>query len=146
MVVFALQRLAVLAATLFCASLIIFAVMEILPGDAAQAMLGPTATPESVAALSHKLGLDQPAPLRYAHWISGALRGDFGLSYAYGSPIGPLIASSLSVSAPLAIMAMALAAVIALTAGVYAAARRGRARDAIVMGADPIGVARANFW
>jgi peptide/nickel transport system permease protein len=146
MIVFALLRLAVLAATLLCASVIVFAVMEILPGDAAQAMLGPTATPESVAALSHKLGLDQPAPLRYAHWIGGALHGDFGLSYAYGSPIGPLIGSSLLVSAPLAIMAMALAAVIALTAGVYAADRRGRAGDAIVMGASQIGIALPNFW
>ncbi len=146
MVSFVLQRLAVLAATLLCASLIVFAVMEILPGDAAQTMLGPTATPESVAALSHKLGLDQPAPLRYAHWIGGALHGDFGLSYAYNSPIGPLIGSSLLVSAPLALMAMALAGFIALTAGVYAAGRRGRAGDAIVMGASQIGIAVPNFW
>ncbi len=146
MVSFVLQRLAVLAATLLCASLIVFAVMEILPGDAAQTMLGPTATPESVAALSHKLGLDQPAPLRYAHWIGGAVHGDFGLSYAYNSPIGPLIGSSLLVSAPLALMAMALAAFIALTAGVYAAGRRGRTGDAIVMGASQIGIAVPNFW
>src|SRR5260370_40630707 len=130
MIGFPLQRVALLLATLLCASVIVFAVMEILPGDAAQAMLGPTATPETVAALSHKLGLDQPAPLRYLHWISGAVRGDFGLSYAYGSPIGPLIAASLAVSAPLAIMAMALAVVIALTAGVYAADRRRRGGDA----------------
>ena len=126
MIAFTLQRLALLAATLLFASLVVFAVMQILPGDAAQTLLGPTATPESVAALSHKLGLDQPAPVRYARWIGGALRGDFGVSYAYGSPIGPLIASSLAVSAPLALMAMALAAVIALVAGVYAADRRGR--------------------
>ena len=106
MVLYALQRLAVLAATLIAASLIVFAVMNILPGNAAETMLGSTATPEAVAALAHKLGLDQPAPVRYAHWIGGALRGDFGLSYAYGSPIGPLIASSLAISAPLAIMAM----------------------------------------
>jgi peptide/nickel transport system permease protein len=146
MLVYALQRLAVLAATLVCASLIVFAVMQILPGDAAQTMLGPTATPEAVAALSHKLGLDQPAAIRYVRWIGGALRGDFGLSYAYGSPIGPLIASSLAVSAPLSIMAMALAAIIALAAGVYAADRRGRVGDALVMGASQIGLAVPNFW
>ncbi len=146
MLLYALQRLTVLVATLFAASLIVFAVMNILPGDAAQTMLGPTATPEAVAALAHKLGLDQPAPVRYAHWIGGALRGDFGLSYAYGSPIGPLIASSLAVSAPLAVMAMALAAGIALTAGVYAADRRGRTGDAIVMSASQVGLAVPNFW
>src|SRR5208337_2596510 len=146
MVLYALQRLAVLAATLVAASLIVFAVMNILPGNAAQTMLGSTATPQAVAALSHKLGLDQPAPIRYARWIGGALHGDLGLSYAYGSPIGPLIASSLAVSGPLALMAMALATFVALTAGVYAADRRGRAGDAVVMGLSQIGIAVPNFW
>ncbi len=146
MLLYLLQRLAVLAATLVAASVIVFAVMDILPGNAAETMLGPTATPEAVAALAHKLGLDQPVYVRYAHWIGGALHGDFGLSYAYGSPIGPLIASSLSISAPLAVMAMALAAFIALTAGVYAADRRSRPGDAIVMAASQIGLAVPNFW
>jgi peptide/nickel transport system permease protein len=140
------QRIVLFVATLLFASLVVFAVMQILPGDAAQTMLGPTATPEAVAALSHKLGLDLPAPIRYARWIGGALHGDLGLSYAYGSPIGPLIASSLAVSAPLALMAMALAAIIGLVAGVYAADRRGRAGDAMVMGFSQIGIAVPNFW
>ncbi len=140
------QRIAVLLATLLIASLVVFAVMQILPGDAAQTMLGPTATPEAVAALSHKLGLDLPAPVRYARWIIGALHGDLGLSYAYGSPIAPLIASSLAVSAPLALMAMALAAAVGLVAGVYAADRRGRTGDAVVMGFTQIGIAVPNFW
>ena len=146
MLLYLLQRLAVFAATLVAASVIVFAVMNILPGNAAETMLGPTATPEAVAALSHKLGLDQPATVRYAHWIGGALRGDFGLSYAYGSPIAPLIASSLAISGPLAILAMALAALIALAAGVYAADRRRRPGDAIVMAASQIGLAVPNFW
>ena len=146
MLLYGLQRLAVFIATLLVASLVVFAVMNILPGDAAQTMLGSTATPEAVAALSHKLGLDQPAYIRYLQWIGGALRGDLGASYAYGSPIGPLIASSLAISGPLAIMAMALAAVIALAAGVYAADRRGRMGDALVMGASQVGLAVPNFW
>jgi peptide/nickel transport system permease protein len=99
-----------------------------------------------VAALAHKLGLDQPAPVRYAHWIAGALHGDFGRSYAYGVPIGQLVASSLAISIPLAMMAMALSAGIALAAGIYAADRRGRTGDAIVMGASQIGLALPNFW
>jgi len=146
MLLYAFQRLTVLVATLLFASLIVFTVMNVLPGDAAETMLGPTATPEAVAALAHKLGLDQPAAIRYAHWIGGALRGDLGLSYAYGSPIAPLIASSLAISAPLAMMAMALAAAIALAAGVYAADRRGCKGDAMVMGASQIGLAVPNFW
>src|SRR5271156_7137486 len=146
MLAYAIQRILLFVATLLIASMIVFAVMNILPGDAALTMLGPTATPEAVASLSHKLGLDQPAPIRYAPWIGVALRGDLGLSYAYGSPIGPLIASSLAVSAPLALLAMALAAVIGLAAGVYAADRRGRVGDAVVMGFSQIGIAVPNFW
>src|ERR1700690_3454508 len=140
------QRIVLFVTTLLVASLVVFAVIQILPGDAAETMLGSTATPEAVAALSHKLGLDLPAPIRYSHWIDGALRGDLGLSYAYGSPIGPLIASSLAVSAPLALMAMAFAAGVGLATGVYAADRRGRVGDAIVMGASQVGIAVPNFW
>src|SRR5260370_29331966 len=119
MVVVAGERGGVLVGRVRCAWVIVFAVMEILPGDAAKAMLGPTATPETVAALSHKLGLDQPAPLRYLHWIGGALRGDFGLSYAYCPPLGSLLPSRLSVSAALAVMAVARAPRIASTPGAY---------------------------
>src|SRR3984957_12820930 len=94
------QRIALFVATLLIASMVVFAVMQILPGDAAQTMLGPTATPEAVAALSHKLGLDLPAPIRYVRWIGGAMHGDLGLSYAYGSPLGPLLALHRAVRAP----------------------------------------------
>ena len=107
---YALQRLAILFVTLAVASLVVFGVIEILPGDAAQTMLGATATPETVAALAHKLGLDQPFAVRYWAWATGALRGDLGLSYAYDSPIAPLIAERLAVSAPLALLAMTIAA------------------------------------
>ena len=146
MLLYVLQRLAVFAATLVVASLVVFAVMDILPGDAAATMLGPTATPEAVAALAHKLGLDLPLLVRYGRWVGGLLHGDLGLSYAYGSPIAPLIGASLAVSLPLAAIAMALSAAIALVAGVYAAERRGRAGDAIVMGLTQVGLAIPNFW
>jgi len=78
MLVFVLRRLIVLLITLAFASLIIFGVLEVLPGDAAQTMLGASATPEAVAALAHKLGLDQPWASRYASWIGGALNATSG--------------------------------------------------------------------
>jgi peptide/nickel transport system permease protein len=140
------QRFLLLLATLAFASIVIFGVLEILPGNAAQVMLGASATPETVAALAHKLGLDQSAPTRYVAWIGGALRGDFGLSYAYDSPIGALIAERLSVSAPLALLAMAITSVVALTAGVFAAQRRGKTGDVAVMAASQVGLAVPNFW
>lgn len=146
MFVYLVQRFALLAATLVFASLAVFGVLEILPGNAAQTMLGASATPEAVAALAHKLGLDQPFAVRYGAWIIGALHGDFGQSYTYDSPIGPLIAQRLVVSAPLALLSMAIAAALALVAGVYAAERRGQAGDAAVMAGSQIGLAIPNFW
>jgi peptide/nickel transport system permease protein len=109
-------------------------------------MLGASATPEAVAALAHKLGLDKPIPVRYLEWIAGAVRGDFGQSYAYNSDIGPLILERLTVSAPLALLSMAIATAVALTAGVYAAERRGRGGDAAVMAASQVGLAIPSFW
>jgi peptide/nickel transport system permease protein len=141
-----LQRLILLVATLAFASLVVFGVLEILPGNAAQVMLGASATPDTVAALSHKLGLDHGFVARYGAWIAGAARGDLGLSYAYDSPIGPLIAERLAVSAPLAVLAMAITGAIALSAGVFAAQRRGKTGDVVVMTASQIGLAVPNFW
>jgi peptide/nickel transport system permease protein len=146
MLLFAARRLLILAATLAFASLIIFAALEILPGNAAQTILGASATPDSVAALAHKLGLDRPAPVRYLAWIGGALGGDLGNSYAYNSPIAPLIGERLAVTLPLTIMAMAIASAVALTAGVYAAERRGKAGDVAVMAMSQFGLAIPNFW
>jgi peptide/nickel transport system permease protein len=140
------QRFILLLATLAFASIVVFGVLEILPGNAAQVMLGASATPDTVAALAHKLGLDQNVMMRYAAWIGGAARGDLGLSYAYDSPIGPLIAERLAVSAPLAILAMLITSAVALTAGVFAAQRRGKSGDVAIMAASQIGLAVPNFW
>jgi peptide/nickel transport system permease protein len=144
--VYLFQRFVLLLATLVFASIVVFGVLEILPGNAAQVMLGASATPETVAALAHKLGLDQGVIVRYVAWIGGALRGDFGLSYAYDSPIGPLIAERLAVSAPLAALSMLITTVVALTAGVFAAQRRGKSGDVAVMAASQLGLAIPNFW
>ena len=146
MLSFALRRLGVLVVTLFVASLVVFAALEALPGNAAQTMLGASATPEAVAALAHKLGLDQPVHERYLAWIGGALHGDLGLSYAYNSPIASLIGERLAVTLPLTLLAMTVASAIALSAGIYAAERRGRTGDAAVMALSQFGLAIPNFW
>ena len=75
MLVFLLKRLAALLATLAVASVVVFGVLELLPGNAAQVILGDTATPESLAALEARLGLDRPSHLRYQDWIGGLLQG-----------------------------------------------------------------------
>ncbi len=146
MLLYAARRLLTLAATLAVASLIVFAALEILPGNAAETMLGASATPDAVAALAHKLGLDRPAAARYLAWIGGALGGDLGASYAYNSPIAPLIGERLAVTLPLTLLSMAIAAAVALAAGVYAAERRGKGGDVAVMAASQFGLAVPNFW
>ena len=143
---FALQKLAWFVATLFVASIVVFFVLEALPGDAALTQLGATATPETVAALTHKLGLDQPAAIRYAQWIGRALTGDLGTSSAYDSPVAPLIGNALAISAPLALLAIALASVVALFAGIAAARRRGSRTDVVIMAFSQVGLAAPSFW
>jgi peptide/nickel transport system permease protein len=143
---FLIKRCASFLATLALASLAIFAVLDVLPGNAADVMLGESATPEAVRALSAKLGLDRPAPVRYAHWLRGLLTGELGLSIAYDTPIAELIAQRLAVTVPLAVLAMLLTTGIALAAGVYAASRHNRIGDVGVMLASQLGIAIPNFW
>ena len=143
---FLLRRLLSFVATLAVASVLVFAVLELLPGNAAQVILGESATPESLAALVRQLGLDRPPLERYADWVGGLLRGQTAESLSYYEPTAALIAERLQVSLPLALMAMALTVVIALGAGVYAASRHNRAGDVGVMAATQLGIAIPNFW
>jgi len=143
---FFLKRFITLVATLVGASIVVFLVLEILPGNAAQILMGPDAAPEAVAALTTKLGLDQPAGLRYWEWVSGLVVGNMGDSYAYSSPVADLVLERLAVTVPLALMAMAITTVLALAAGVYAASRHNRLGDVGVMGLAQIGIAIPNFW
>lgn len=141
-----LGRLVSLVISLIVASVVIFAVIEIAPGDPASFMLGINAQPETVAALRAELGLDVSKGERYFNWITGMLIGDFGTSYTYRSPISELIADRVVVSLPLALYALILSTLIAFPAGIYAASRRGSAGDMSVMGATQLGVAIPNFW
>ena len=144
--IFLLKRFATFVATLLAASAVIFVVLDILPGNAAEVMLGPTATPEAVQALSVKLGLDHPPLQRYGHWVAGMLTGDFGISVSYDTPIAQLVVERLAVTLPLALMAMLLTTALALTLGIYAAAHHNRPGDAGVMIASQIGIAIPSFW
>ena len=143
---YALKRLLSLILSLAVASLVIFAVVEVVPGDPASFMLGINAEPDTLAALRAELGLDQSKPARYLAWAGGMLTGDFGTSYTYRTPVADMVQSRLAVSLPLALLALTLSTAIAFPAGIYAAARRGRAGDVAVMGATQLGVAVPNFW
>ncbi len=140
------RRLALLALALVVASAVIFAVVDLVPGDPAVFVLGTGARPDTLAALRQQLGLDLPWPTRYARWLGGVLTGDLGTSLAYKAPVAGMILDRVQVSLPLALMALGLAVAVALPVGMLAASRRGRPADALAMGAAQVGIALPNFW
>ena len=146
MTAYLLRRFVSLSLSLVAASLVIFLVLEVVPGDPASFMMGINAEPEAVAALRTQLGLDESLPLRYLGWVAGLLHGDFGISYTYRVPVSELIAERVVISLPLTLYALALSTLIAFPAGIIAAARRNSAADLTVMGATQLGVAIPNFW
>ena len=123
-----------------------FALLEVVPGDPAQFMLGLNATPEAAARLRNELGLDAPLVERYFGWLFGMLRGEFGVSYTYRVPVSGLIGDRLWISLPLAIYALTLSTLIAFPVGILAATRRNSATDVSIMGLTQLGVAVPNFW
>jgi peptide/nickel transport system permease protein len=143
---FLLERFVTFVLTLLVASVVVFVVLELLPGNVAQLILGDTATPESIAALEDKLGLNRPAASRWAGWIGGLLSGHTADSYAYGVPTSELIAERLQVSLPLAALSMLLTLAVSIALGVYAAARHNRIGDLGVMSISQLGIAVPSFW
>ena len=139
-------RLLSLTLSLIAASLIIFAIIEVIPGDPAAFMLGVNARPDTLEALRQQMGLNDPLALRYFNWVIGMLTGDFGISWTYKTPVAELVADRIWVSLPLAIYALVLSTLIAFPAGIIAASRRGAAADVSIMGATQLGVAIPNFW
>jgi peptide/nickel transport system permease protein len=146
MSLFLFKRLITLIATLVGTSIVVFLVLEVLPGNAAQIIMGPDAAPEAVEAMARKLGLDRAGFERYWDWVSGMLQGDLGLSYAYSTPVGELVLERLTLTIPLALMAMAITTALALAAGIYAAARHNKLGDVGIMGLTQVGIAIPNFW
>ncbi|MET7243950.1 ABC transporter permease [Methylobacterium sp. EM32] len=136
------RRAAGFAVTFLLISILVFCMMEIVPGDPASAMLGTSATPETLAALRAQMGLDAPALVRYLRWLGGLASGDLGTSYTYGVPVGALIRERLAVTLPLTGLAVLLAVGIALPLGVTAASRPDGAATLYAQA----GIAVPNFW
>ena len=140
------KRLVTFVLTLLVASLVVFIVLEVLPGDPAAMMLGVNAREDTLAALRAQMGLDRPAWERYLLWIGGLATGDLGVSHTYAVPVAELIGERVAVSLPLALLAIALSTAIAIPLGAMAAARRNQGADLAVGIFVQIGVAVPNFW
>ena len=145
MIAYVLGRLAQFLLSLLVASVAVFALMSILPGNAAQVALGTNATPEAVAELEARYGLDQPALVRYLDWLGGMVRGDFGTSYVTGAPITPVIVDSVQVTAILVVSAIVVAVLIAVPLGTFAALEQRSWVGATISGLSQIGIAIPNF-
>lgn len=132
--------------TLVFVSLLVFLVVRVLPGDAAQMMMGIEGSREATARLREAMGLNRPLVVQYVDWLAHALRGDFGVSLQYDVPVGRLIASRLPVTLPLTAMAATFMIVTALPFGVYAATRHRRPGDYVTMIVSQLGLAVPAFW
>ena len=139
-------RLLAFALSLVAASILVFAVVNVLPGDPALVILGINATPESVATLHRQLGLDMPAAQRYVLWVGGMIHGDFGISALGRNPVGPEILQKLTVSGPLAIFAVTISILISIPMGVLAGVRHRRFSGTIISALSLGGIAIPAFW
>ena len=146
MTLYLLRRILGFATTLLVAALIIFLLLDLLPGDPARFVLGINATPEAVTALRMQMGLDAPVHERFIRWVLDMLRGDFGLSHTQRLPVADLIWSRMAVTLPLSLIAMILSVALGLPIGILAAMRRGKATDTTFMVLAQTGVAIPNFW
>ncbi|KJV48839.1 ABC transporter [Pantoea sp. BL1] len=140
-----LKRLLLMIYTLLVVSLLVFGITQLLPADAAVTLLGQNATPEALAAVRERLGLDAPAWLQYWHWLSQALQGNFGVSMRNGLEVGPTLLTALSRSLLLAVCALLLMLVIAIPLGIWAAVRRGKTADVLVSVISYIGISFPEF-
>ena len=142
---FIVRRLLLILLVLFLVSMIVFLITSIVPADPAQAILGQTATPESLAALRHTLGLDHPPVQRYFIWLGGLLHGDLGNSLSFQVPIGPLLKDKVENSAILAGAAFIFTVPLALLLGIVAGLNKNRWPDSVISLATLAGVAQPEF-
>ncbi|AEF56395.1 ABC transporter permease [Marinomonas posidonica] len=140
------QSLVGLIITLLVVSFVIFLIMEAVPGDPAEIILGMSAAPDTLEALRNQLGLNQPFLVRYADWLIGLLRGDLGDSYTYSTSVAQLIGERLTVTLPLTCLAALLSVLISVPLGVLAAARPNGVVDMFASLFSQIGIAVPNFW
>lgn len=140
-----LGRSASIVYTILVVSILVFGITQVLPADAAVTLLGENATPEALAAVRGRLGLDDPYWLQYLHWIGRVVVGDFGTSMRTGQPVGPEMFSALGRSLILAVSAILLMLVVAVPLGMAAALHQGRFADTATSLVSFVGIAFPEF-
>jgi peptide/nickel transport system permease protein len=143
---FLLRRILVAVPTLAIVGVTVFVLIRLIPGDPVQVMLGDMAKPHQIVAMRQSLGLDQPVPVQFLHWLRNILTGDWGYSIVNGLPVLPLMLDRFQVTAAVAIAAVALASLIAVPAGLIAAWRQGSLLDVAVVGLSTLLLSIPSFW
>jgi len=144
--IFLVKRLLTLILTLLAATLVVFVVLEILPGDPAAVMLGVSAEADTLNALREEMGLNRHIWIRYTSWVGDLVTGDLGISYTYDVPVSELILSRITLSFPLALLAITLSTLIGIPLGILAAANHNKPIDFLAMSFSQVGIAIPNFW
>ncbi|HKX16481.1 MAG TPA: ABC transporter permease [bacterium] len=143
---FLVRRLVLVVPTLFLASLVIFAIITLAPGDPVRMMLGTQATPDEVAQERARLGLDRPVPVRYAIWMTHVLRLDLGRSQVNDQPVARLVLQAFPYTLRLTAGALAVSVLIGFAIGILAALRQNRPADLVFTGLASLGLAVPSFW
>ncbi|MGW5973465.1 ABC transporter permease [Streptomyces sp. NPDC055186] len=141
-----LRRFGFLLVSLALASVVLFALLRLLPGDPANALTTVGATPEQIAAARQSIGSDKPLPEQFTHWLGQLASGDLGTSFVSTLPVGPEVAARLHVTVPLTLAAFVLAVLIALPAGFTAAYKRHTWYGGLLSGVSQLGIAVPVFW
>jgi peptide/nickel transport system permease protein len=139
------RRLLMVSPVILGVSILTFWVLDLIPGNAAQQLLGPEATPEQIQALELELGLDRPAVLRYLDWLGGAVTGDLGTSLVNSQPVTGLIAERMAVTAELVALAFIVSLGLAVPVALLAAHRPNRFFDRVSMIVSITGLSVANY-
>lgn len=140
------QRVFTAMATILAIGVITFLVFQILPGDAAQLILGTEADPEVLATLREQLGLNMPLGQRLWHWVTSVIRGDLGVSLSFNLPVNRLVLTNIGLTIGLSLYSMLLAVVIGLPLGIMAAVKNRKSIDYIILVVSQIGLAIPSFW
>jgi peptide/nickel transport system permease protein len=143
---FLVRRLLLTVPVLLGVATLVFALIHLVPGDPAQAMLGEGAAPDDIAELRARLGLDRPLPVQYGVFMHGLVRGDLGQSFRTGQPVLTMVLERVPATAELALASMVVAVLVALPLGIAAAVWRGTAVDYSAMTLSLAGISLPNFW
>jgi peptide/nickel transport system permease protein len=143
---YVLRRLAWTVPTLLLVGLLVFVLMRLVPGDPALLILGDSATPEQLAGMRAEYGLDRPLPLQFVYWLGEVARGDLGKSITSGEPVTQLLVDRFQVSAAIVLVAVALAVLLAVPAGLYAAWKQNSIADTVVVAIATFFLSIPSFW